>query len=235
MTERPPYEPHLGESRRYWRDIILGVNDGLVSTFLLIAGVVGGGLSVRFVLLTGIAGAIAGAISMSTGEWLATRSQEDVFDREVALEMVHLEHYRDDEVAQLDDRLASIGLGGDVLQAAKAYIAEEDERLLKTMSVLEFGLLEDERRSPWLAAFFSGGLFLAGALPSVVPFMMVTNANVGLLWAGSLTAIGLFTVGVVKGQATKTGLTRSGLHNLAVSLSGAILSYAVGRAYGASN
>jgi predicted membrane protein (TIGR00267 family) len=235
MTERPPYEPHLGESRRYWRDIILGVNDGLVSTFLLIAGVVGGGLSVRFVLLTGIAGAIAGAISMSTGEWLATRSQEDVFDREVALEMVHLEHYRDDEVAQLDDMLASIGLGGDVLQAAKAYIAEEDERLLKTMSVLEFGLLEDERRSPWLAAFFSGGLFLAGALPSVVPFMMVTNANVGLLWAGSLTAIGLFTVGVVKGQATKTGLTRSGLHNLAVSLSGAILSYAVGRAYGASN
>jgi predicted membrane protein (TIGR00267 family) len=231
MTERPPYEPHLGESRRYWRDIILGVNDGLVSTFLLIAGVVGGGLSVRFVLLTGI----AGAISMSTGEWLATRSQEDVFDREVALEMVHLEHYRDDEVAQLDDMLASIGLGGDVLQAAKAYIAEEDERLLKTMSVLEFGLLEDERRSPWLAAFFSGGLFLAGALPSVVPFMMVTNANVGLLWAGSLTAIGLFTVGVVKGQATKTGLTRSGLHNLAVSLSGAILSYAVGRAYGASN
>ena len=235
MTERPPYEPHLGESRRYWRDIILGVNDGLVSTFLLIAGVVGGGLSVRVVLLTAIAGAIAGAISMSTGEWLATRSQEDVFDREVALEMVHLEHYRDDEVAQLDDMLASIGLGGDVLQAAKAYIAEEDERLLKTMSVLEFGLLEDERRSPWLAAFFSGGLFLAGALPSVVPFMMVTNANVGLLWAGSLTAIGLFTVGVVKGQATKTGLTRSGLHNLAVSLSGAILSYAVGRAYGASN
>ena len=103
------------------------------------------------------------------------------------------------------------------------------------MSVLEFGLLEDERRSPWLAAFYSGGLFLAGALPSVVPFMLVTNANVGLLWAGSLTAIGLFIVGMVKGQATKTGLTRSGLHNLTVSLSGAILSYAVGRAYGASN
>jgi predicted membrane protein (TIGR00267 family) len=234
MTERPPYEPHLGESRRYWRDIILGVNDGLVSTFLLIAGVVGGGLSVRFVLLTGIAGAIAGAVSMSTGEWLATRSQEDAYDREVALEMVHLKHYRDDEVAQLDDMLASIGLGGDALQVAKDYIAEEDERMLKTMSVLEFGLIEDERRSPWLAAFFSGGLFVMGALPSVVPFMIVTNANAGLLWAGWLTAIGLFVVGIVKGQATKTGLARSGIQNLVVSLSGAILSYAVGRAYGAS-
>ncbi len=234
MSERPPYEPHLGDSRRYWRDIILGVNDGLVSTFLLIAGVVGAGLSVRIVLLTGIAGGIAGAISMSTGEWLATRSQEEVFDREVALEMVHLKHYRDAEVAQLDDMLASIGLGDDALQVAKAYIAEDDERMIKTMAVLEFGLLEDERRSPWLAAFFSGGLFIAGALPSVIPFIIVTNVNVGLLWAGSLTAIGLFIVGMVKGQATKTGLVRSGVQNLAVSLSGAILSYAVGRAYGAS-
>lgn len=232
--EKPPYEPHLGESRRYWRDIILGVNDGLVSTFLLIAGVVGGGLSVKAVLLTGIAGAIAGAISMSTGEWLATRSQEDVFDREVELEKVHLKHYREDEVAQLDDMLESIGLGGEALQVAKAHISEKDERLLKTMSVLEFGLLEDERRSPWLAAFFSGGLFLAGALPSVIPFMATDNANVGLIWAGSLTAIGLFIVGMVKGQATKTGLTRSGMQNLVVSLSGAILSYAVGRAYGAT-
>ena len=232
--EKPPYEPHLGESRRYWRDIILGVNDGLVSTFLLIAGVVGGGLPVKAVLLTGIAGAIAGAISMSTGEWLATRSQEDVFDREVELEKVHLKHYREDEVAQLDEMLESIGLGGEALQVAKAHISEKDERLLKTMSVLEFGLLEDERRSPWLAAFFSGGLFLAGALPSVIPFMATDNANVGLIWAGSLTAIGLFIVGMVKGQATKTGLTRSGMQNLVVSLSGAILSYAVGRAYGAT-
>lgn len=235
MPELPPYEPHLGESRQYWRDIILGVNDGLVSTFLLIAGVVGGGLGVRSVLLTGIAGAIAGSISMSTGEWLATRSQEDIFNREIALEMVHLAHYRDDEVSQLDDMLESIGLGGDALQTAKAYIAEDDERLLKTMSVLEFGLIEDERRIPWLAALFSGGLFLAGSLPSVIPFMLTTNANVGLVWAGSLTAIGLFIVGMVKGQATKTGLTRSGINNLAVSLSGAILSYAIGRAYGASN
>ena len=232
--EKPPFEEHLGESRRYWRDIILGVNDGLVSTFLLIAGVVGGGLSVSAVLLTGIAGAIAGAISMSTGEWLATRSQEDVFDREVEVEKVHLKHYRDQEVAQLDKMLESIGLGGDALVVAKAHIAEKDERLLKTMSVLEFGLVEDDRRSPWLAAFFSGGLFLAGAIPSVVPFMLTNNANVGLLWAGSLTAIGLFIVGMVKGQATKTGLTRSGMQNLLVSLSGAVLSYAVGRAYEAS-
>ncbi len=71
-------QEHLGASRQYWRDIILGVNDGLVSTFLLVTGVAGGGLLPRDVLLTAISGAIAGAISMAAGEYVATKSQNEV-------------------------------------------------------------------------------------------------------------------------------------------------------------
>jgi len=62
-----PPDEHLGKHRQYWRDIILGVNDGLVSTFLLVTGVAGGGLSSIDILLTAIAGAIAGAVSMFAG------------------------------------------------------------------------------------------------------------------------------------------------------------------------
>jgi len=62
----PVRKEHLGANRQYWRDMILGVNDGLISTFLLVAGVGGGGLSSRDILLTGIAGALAGAVSMCT-------------------------------------------------------------------------------------------------------------------------------------------------------------------------
>jgi hypothetical protein len=62
---RPCSTEHLGKHRQYWRDMILGVNDGLVSTFLLVAGVSGGGLSAVAILLTGIAGGVAGAISMA--------------------------------------------------------------------------------------------------------------------------------------------------------------------------
>ena len=64
-AETVPYVPHVGETRQYWRDIILGVNDGLVSIFLLVAGVVGGGLDANKVLLAAVAGSIAGAISMA--------------------------------------------------------------------------------------------------------------------------------------------------------------------------
>ncbi len=80
------YIPHIGQSRQYWRDIILGVNDGLVSIFLLVVGVVSGGLDRQQVLLTAVAGAIAGAISMSAGEYLATKSQDEVLAAELALE-----------------------------------------------------------------------------------------------------------------------------------------------------
>ena len=64
-TQDVVYEAHVGTTRQYWRDIILGVNDGLVSTFLLVAAVVGGGLSTNLVLLTAIAGAIAGYADFS--------------------------------------------------------------------------------------------------------------------------------------------------------------------------
>ena len=110
LPEAVPYEPHVGDSRPYMRDIILGVNDWLVSIFLLVAGVVGGGLDRDQIILAVIAGAIAGAISMGAGEYLATRSQEEVFDREIALERTHIAHHRNAEVDQLYAMFADMGV-----------------------------------------------------------------------------------------------------------------------------
>ena len=129
MTAYPPpippddYEDHLGISRQYMRDIILGVNDGLVSTFLLVSAVVGGGLDSIDVLLTGVAGAIAGMISMSVGEYIATKSQEEVFEAEIALEKEHLIHFRQHEKDQLADMLGDMGLEGDDLHTVVAVRA----------------------------------------------------------------------------------------------------------------
>ena len=104
----PEYQSHIGDSRQYMRDVILGVNDGLVSTFLLVSAVVGGGLDANQVLLTAVAGALAGMISMSIGEYLATKSQDEVFDAEIALEKIHLRDHRQHEKDQLADMLTSI-------------------------------------------------------------------------------------------------------------------------------
>ena len=223
-----PYEPHVGTSRQYWRDIILGVNDGLVSTILLVAVVVGGGLSTSNVLLTAVGGAIAGAISMAAGEYLATKSQTEVLARELKLERDHIRDHREMEVNQLRGMLSDLSIEGDDLEAAVDIFARDDERLLNSMKVMEFGMVDSEERSPYAAMVWSGLTFLAGALPSVVPFMFVESTGAGLAIAGVLTAIGLFGVGAVKSMVTKTNAVASGLENLMIAGVGGVLAYGVG-------
>ena len=97
-----PYQKeHLGESREYWRDIVLGVNDGLVSTFLLIAGVYGSGLDSHSILLTAVSGMIAGAISMAGGEYVATKTQEEVIRAECKLERKAIKQHKHHECVSL--------------------------------------------------------------------------------------------------------------------------------------
>ena len=227
-TSASTYVPHVGETRQYVRDIILGVNDGLVSIFLLVAGVVGGGLDADKVLLTAVAGSIAGAISMAAGEYLATKSQDEVFERELALERDHIAHHREAEVTQLYEMFTDMGVAEDKLDAVVEAFTDDDETLLNAMKVLEFGIVDAERRSPYLAMTASGFLFLLGSLPAVVPFLFTDSTALGLTIAAILTAIGLFTVGVVKTRITNTDPLRAGLENLVIAGIGGVIAYLVG-------
>ncbi len=229
--EPPPYEEHLGASRQYMRDIILGVNDGLVSTFLLIAGVVGGGLDATAVLLTGIAGALAGSVSMATGEYVATKSQEEVFEAEMELEAFHLKHHRTRERQELWEMFSAMGLEGEDLETVVDFIDSNDDAMMGVMAGLEFGVVDTERRNPWLAAIASGLLFLLGALPSVLPFFFVDDTTLGLLIAGVLAGTALFVVGAVKTLQTKKNPIVSGLENLAIGLGGGAVSFLVGKGF----
>lgn len=222
------YEPHVGTTRQYWRDIVLGVNDGLVSMFLLVAGVVGGGLTAEQVLLTAVAGAIAGSISMAAGEYLATKSQEEVLDSEIALEKTHIQHFREQEVDQLRGFFADMGVAADDMDGVVAAFARSDETLLNAMKSLEFGVADSERRSPYMAMFVSGALFLVGSLPSVLPFVVTNDTGVGLAWAAALSMLGLFIVGVVKTRVTRTQPLKAGLENLVIAGIGGFIAYGIG-------
>ncbi|MCP4303332.1 MAG: hypothetical protein GY926_02750 [bacterium] len=228
LDSNVPYEPHIGTSRQYWRDIILGVNDGLVSTVLLVAVVVGGGLTADQVLLTAVGGAIAGAISMAAGEYLATKSQTEVLAREIKLEMDHIRDHREMEVNQLRDMLADLAIEGDDLDTAVTIFSSDDDRLLNSMKVMEFGMVDTEERSPYAAMFASGLLFLAGSSTSVLPFAFTDSPTTGLVIASVLTAVGLFAVGVAKSIVTKTNPIRSGIENFAIAGVGGVLGFWIG-------
>ena len=228
------YTPHIGETRQYWRDIILGVNDGLVSIFLLVVGVVGGGLDRGQVLLTATAGTIAGAVSMAAGEYLATKSQDEVLEAELILEATHIQLFRGVELNQLRGFFKDMGVAEADLAGVMAAFENNDEALLKAMAALEFGVVDSERRSPYRAMTASGLLFLAGSLPSILPFVFITSVSGALVVATVLSLLGLFVVGAVKGSVAKTSRARSGLENMVVAGVGGLAAWFIGQAFGAT-
>lgn len=225
------YEPHIGESRQYWRDIILGVNDGLVSIFLLVVGVASGGLDRGDILLTAVAGAIAGGVSMAAGEYLATKSQEEVLVAELELERTHIRDFREMEVGQLRDYFTDMGVRPNDLEGVIAAFEDNDEAILNAMAALEFGVVDSERRSPYKAMVVSGGLFLVGSMPSIVPFIVIDSVSTAVVAATILAAIGLFSVGVVKASVAKTHRVKSGLENLVVAGVGGVIAWGIGRLF----
>jgi vacuolar iron transporter family protein len=232
QSEEAPYEPHIGESRQYWRDIILGLNDGLVSIFLLAVGVVGGGLDTDQVLLTTLAGALAGAVSMAAGEYLATKSQDQVLEAELKLEKVHIRDHRQQELDQLTEMFADMGLREEDVEMIVAAFDRSDDAILNAMKALEFGFVESERRSPYRAMLASGVLFLVGSLPVVLPFLVFDSANVALAWASVLALTGLFLVGVVKARVAKHHWLSSGFENMVIAGVGGVIAWLIGSAIG---
>ena len=228
------YISHIGESRPYWRDIILGVNDGLVSIFLLVVGVVGGGFDTAQVLLTAVAGALAGAVSMAAGEYLATKSQDEILEAELALERTHIIHFKDQELEQLRGFFTDMGVGEADLNGVIAGFENNDEAILNAMAALEFGVVESERRSPYLAMAASGLLFLVGSSPSVVPFVLIDSTGTALIWATALSLAGLFLVGVVKARVAKSHWLQSGFENMSIAGVGGVIAWAIGNAIGAT-
>lgn len=255
LSSHPAQVQHLSKSRQYYRDMMLGVNDGLVSTFLLVIGVVGGGMDVTGVLLTAVAGGIAGAISMFAGEFVATKSQNEVMKGEIKLEMEHIKNYHAEEVKELSHLLTVIGIPGSPPTERKSqsaitrndatdseteteaqqmrrsmisYYASNPDALLKIMIALEFGVIDGEVRSPVLAGAASFLSFLLGALPSVIPFIFVTDISTGLIVSGLATGIGLFTVGALKSWVTRGNLWLAALENLFITAVGSGIAYAIG-------
>lgn len=126
-----------------------------------------------------------------------------------------------------------MGLPADDVEQIVASLDKDDDAFLKVMMALEFGVVEEERRSPYTAAALSGILFLAGSLPSLVPFFFVESTATGLLIGAIGSGIALFAVGVLKTMVTRKSWVRAGIENVLIATAGAIISYGVGVLYDA--
>ncbi|MGD9787107.1 MAG: VIT1/CCC1 transporter family protein [Sulfuricellaceae bacterium] len=213
------------------RAAVFGANDGLVSNASLILGVAGAAPDSGMILLSGVAGLLAGAFSMAAGEYVSVRSQREMYEYQIGLERDELEQYPAEEAAEL--ALIFQGRGMDAKEArnlADRLIADPD-KALDTLAREELGLNPDELGSPWEAALSSFAAFSAGALVPLLPFFFSVGQS-GLLAAVSLTALALFGIGSAISLFTGRHALLGGLRMLAIGSAAGAATYFIGKVLG---
>jgi len=215
------------------RAAVFGVNDGLVSNASLILGVAGASANNSMILLSGVAGLLAGAFSMAAGEYVSVRSQREMFEHQIGLEREELAQYPEEETEELALIYAARGLPReDAQKLAKALIADP-AKALDTLAREELGLNPEDLGSPWGVAIFSFLSFAAGALVPLLPFFALGGER-ALLVSIVFTALTLFGVGAVISLFTGRSALRDGLRMLAIGSAAGALTYAIGNLLGVS-
>ncbi|OJW75427.1 VIT1/CCC1 transporter family protein [Thiobacillus sp. 65-1402] len=205
---------------------VFGVNDGLVSNAALIYGVAGAAPEPAVIVLTGVAGLLAGAFSMAAGEYISVRSQREMFEYQIGLERDELEKYPREEAAELALIYAAKGMPADEARRLADTLMQDPERALDTLAREELGLNPDELGSPWVAAASSFAAFTAGAALPLLPFLF-GHGNV-LTLSIALTALGLFAVGASMSLFTGRHAALSGVRMLGIGGAAGLATYFIG-------
>ncbi len=215
------------------RAAVFGVNDGLVSNTSLILGVAGAGAEPRTVLLTGVAGLLAGAFSMAAGEWVSVRSQRELFEYQIGEEREELERYPDEEAEELALIYEARGVPIEDAREMTRRIVRDPVRALDTLAREELGLNPDDLGSPWGAALSSFAAFAAGALLPLAPFLL-TSLQHRVEVACALAAIALFGVGAAISLFSGKNAFAGGLRMLAIGSAAGAATWGIGRLVGVS-
>ena len=224
---------HRTASGNNLRAAVLGANDGLVSNFCLIMGVAGAGASNQTVLLTGLAGLVAGACSMALGEWLSVTNARELARTEIAKEAEELEQTPVAEEHELALIFQAKGMGKDDAQRVAAQIMLDKQGALDTLAREELGIDPTELGgNPWSAAATSFVLFSAGAIFPVAPFVWMTGHwAVGASVAASGAALG--AVGMLTSLFNGRSAWYSAARQLIFGCLAAGVTYGVGAVLGA--
>ena len=210
------------------REVVFGAQDGLVSTFAVVAGLVAAGVGPVVVLLGGAVAAIAGVLSMSIGVFLSSRAQRQLYEAELARERQEIEDHPGEEVAELIAVLVARGMARPDAAEVARRIARHRELFLHTLAAFELGLAPQRLGEPLRDAAVMAAAFGAGALVPVLPFAFGAGYP-ALAASAALTAIALFLVGVLKARVAGVPALRSGLEVAVLAVASAAASFALGR------
>jgi VIT1/CCC1 family predicted Fe2+/Mn2+ transporter len=214
------------------RAAVLGVNDGLVSNLSLIMGVAGASLQQTTILLTGLAGLLAGAISMALGEWLSVQSSRELYARQVAIEREKLEAAPAEEMEELSLIYQAKGISPERARELASTLSANPSTALDTLVREELGIdPEGLGGSAWIAAGTSFALFATGALVPLLPYAFLSGQSAAVV-SGVFGALGLFLSGVLGSVFTGHPMLRNGVRHAAFGLAAAGVTFGLGRLVG---
>ena len=214
------------------RAAVFGVNDGLVSNLSLVLGVAGAGVAPGYVLMSGAAGLLAGALSMAAGEYVSVRSQREMYEYQIALEREELKEYPEEEAEELALIYQARGVELEQARAVSRALLARPDKALDVLAREELGLNPDDLGSPWRAVAASFVTFAVGALVPLVPFLAGMKGTGAVAASAAATAVALFAVGLSLSLFTGRDALRSALRMVLIGGGAGTLSFLVGRALG---
>jgi VIT1/CCC1 family predicted Fe2+/Mn2+ transporter len=225
------HHQHRDVSGGWLRPAVFGAMDGLVTNVSLIAGVGGGGGNSRALILTGLAGLAAGALSMATGEYVSVSSQNELIGAEVSKERYELEHNPDAERRELAAVFRGQGVDADLADRVARQVSVRPEQALRLHVREELGVDHHELPSPLVAAGASLVTFAAGALIPLLPYLLGFSSLLAVLVLAGLAA---FVGGGMVSRITERPFLRGAVRQLVLASVAAGLTYAIGTAVGAT-
>jgi VIT1/CCC1 family predicted Fe2+/Mn2+ transporter len=216
------------------RAAVMGGNDGLVSNFSLVMGIAGATNGSKEVLLAGLAGMLAGALSMALGEWISVKSSQELYENQMELEMEELEINPEGEEKELAIIYMTKGIPEGQAQEMAKQIMNDKDHAHEVLIREELGINPEELKGSALeAAFTSFFLFTLGAIIPVIPFIFTSGFH-AILLSTALSATGLFIIGSAITLFTNRNIWYSGFRQVLFGLAAAALTFGIGKLIGIS-
>jgi VIT1/CCC1 family predicted Fe2+/Mn2+ transporter len=222
-----------GRGGSWVADAIYGVNDGLGAVFGIVSGVAGATNNQQhYVLISGLAGMLASALSMGAGAYLAGKSEAEVYEAEIAREKAEVEENPEEEIEEMALFYQLQGFSPEESQKMAERLAEQPEQLVQAMAQSELGLSEHRFPNPWKSAASASLSTAVGAFIPIIPFFFMTGLP-AVIAAFIISILAHFAVGAVKSIITIRSWWASGFEMTLVGVIEAVVTYGLGLAFGA--
>jgi vacuolar iron transporter family protein len=214
-----------------FRAALFGLLDGLVTNVSLILGFAGANPGHDIVRLAGLAGLVAGAFSMGSGEYLSMRSQKELYEYEIDVERKALASAPEEERLELRDLFISRGVEEELAERLSTDLMRNPDLALRTHAREELGIDPSATGSPWIAASSSFLFFSVGAIIPLLPWIIAATGNV-MWWSIGLAGAATLFVGGAVGHFTRRGVAYSALRALVIMAVASAVTFGVGALVG---